>query len=110
MRAALFLVLVGCSSSGSTAPPPTQLRIVRVDADGGSTDAATEEAPTAKLEGGLPPIGSLCDRDGDGFRAMGSPCHGNDCDDDDPRAHPGASFLYDPPTEATLGDWNCNNA
>jgi hypothetical protein len=41
---------------------------------------------------------------------MGPPCNGSDCDDDDPRAHPGAPFRYDPPTETTLGDWNCNNA
>jgi len=32
-----------------------------------------------------------------------------DCDDHDPRAHPGQSFLDDPASAPLAGDWNCAN-
>lgn len=32
-----------------------------------------------------------------------------DCDDTDPRAHPGQSFREDVPTPALAGDWDCVN-
>lgn len=67
-----------------------------------------EDASVSTNEGGIHPTGSVCDRDGDGYRAMLSPCNGDDCDDTDPRAHPHATFTYDPVTEETLGDWNCD--
>jgi hypothetical protein len=49
-----------------------------------------------------------CDQDLDMFLAEAGACGGNDCDDNDPRAHPGADFRTDPPHPPTNGDWNCD--
>jgi len=90
----LVVVLVGC-----TFPDVTYSR-----ADGSVVDAELD-APV--FDGGLDPDASACDRDHDGFQSTA--CGGADCDDFDPRAHPGADFLQDLPTTTTKGDWNCNN-
>jgi hypothetical protein len=55
------------------------------------------------------PDAPACDQDQDGYLAMGT-CGGNDCDDQDGRAHPGAGFVTDLPHPPTNGDWNCDGA
>ena len=48
-----------------------------------------------------------CDKDGDGYKAIS--CGGQDCNDDDPRMHPGAGFSADLPDAGPIpGDWNCD--
>src|SRR5690606_35032132 len=49
-----------------------------------------------------------CDQDGDGFRAANAICGGDDCDDEDARAHPNAGFVAAVPPASTNGDWDCN--
>jgi hypothetical protein len=50
-----------------------------------------------------------CDQDEDTFLASGA-CGGMDCDDHDPRAYPGEMmYLTAVPSQATMGDWNCNH-
>lgn len=51
-----------------------------------------------------------CDCDGDGYRASGLTCGGNDCDDEDARVHPGQTqYFADRSANAHVGyDYNCN--
>lgn len=90
--------------------------------DGGSRrDALVDpdsSPPIGDASGEKPPVDANCDPcdcDGDGFTtddAAACPDTGGrprgDCDDLDPRAHPDAGFVKDPPTPDTLGDWNCD--
>ncbi len=46
-----------------------------------------------------------CDQDRDGFEAEGD-CGGDDCDDLDPRVHPGAAELCDPLDRDCDGSWD----
>jgi hypothetical protein len=50
-----------------------------------------------------------CDQDEDTYAALGGACGGTDCDDEDPRAHPGQTYLTALPRATTNGDWNCNH-
>jgi hypothetical protein len=51
-----------------------------------------------------------CDQDQDMALALGGACGGQDCDDEDPRAHPGQGYLTALPRATTMyGDWNCNH-
>jgi hypothetical protein len=77
-----------------------------VDAD--AADATTKDSSVADAQdGGATPDADPCDRDHDQYLAM--TCEGgNDCDDNDDRAHPGADFSTAPPTPTTNGDWNCD--
>ncbi len=71
-------------------------------------DSSVEDAQLDASASDAADAASACDQDRDGFLATS--CEGgNDCDDSDPRAHPGADFLQDMPTPTTKGDWNCNN-
>jgi len=71
--------------------------------DDASLDGAQEAAADAGGDETDP-----CDKDRDGFKAIGA-CGGNDCNDDDPRVHPGADFRTDVPDAGPLlGDWNCD--
>jgi hypothetical protein len=55
------------------------------------------------------PDAPACDQDQDTYTAIGT-CGGMDCDDDDPRAHPGQTYLTALPRATTMyGDWNCNH-
>lgn len=47
-----------------------------------------------------------CDQDGDGWPSKA--CGGTDCDDTDPRVHPGADFSDAVPPKGSNGDWNCD--
>jgi hypothetical protein len=64
-------------------------------------DATSEKPDTG-------PCVDPCDCDKDGYKARDAGCGGDDCDDTDPRAHPGQNFLTDVATADTKGDWNCN--
>lgn len=68
--------------------------------DGGITDGASF------LDVVVGSDGKSCDSDGDGF--LSPECGGDDCDDTDPRVHPGADFIDDPPPPGRNGDWNCD--
>src|SRR5688572_6713139 len=50
------------------------------DVDAPLPDVVLPEAPVDASD--------PCDKDGDGYKAKGGTCGGNDCDDTDPRAHP----------------------
>lgn len=106
------LVLLSCIACGSVPVDPAPAATTTEDGgtqdpDPGATEAdAGRTRPGNGLDGVM---GSLCDRDRDGFRAIPPPCNGNDCDDTDPRAHPGQDFLTDLITDPLLGDWNCDD-
>jgi hypothetical protein len=46
--------------------------------------------------------------DGDGHRAVGSVCNGDDCCDYDPHAFPGEKNLYDHPSVCGSFDYDCD--
>jgi hypothetical protein len=55
-----------------------------------------------------------CDVDGDGHLSNQPPCGGDDCNDNDARAHPGVTgwiqAVPDRPFPQWIpGDWNCDN-
>lgn len=88
----------GASAGGSSSVP---------DADvpsGGSDAAASGGAPSS---GGSDAGFDECDRDGDGEQS--EDCGGNDCDDDDRRAHPNQEEYFDEESETVGFDYNCNN-
>lgn len=84
--------------------------------DSGENDAALDtfkpDTFVPDSDTGSCPSGSKgtnpCDCDNDGHKRADSACGGDDCDDDDDRAHPGAGFLTFMPTAKTKGDWNCD--
>jgi len=110
--AAASIRCIGGSEYGAEVPaPPTTSRDGSSGAEGADGDAETP-LPTddAGTEASAPPDAASdapdpCDKDRDGYRATS--CGGNDCDDDDGRAHPGAGFLTDPPQAPTNGNWDC---
>lgn len=63
-------------------------------------EASDEAAPDASDEP------NPCDQDNDTFISIS--CGGNDCDDLDPRVHPGAPFRTEIPDAYPYGDWNCD--
>jgi hypothetical protein len=75
-------------------------------------DTMKEDTFVPDSDAGSCPPGSKgtkpCDCDNDGYIRADSACGGDDCDDDDDRAHPGAGFLTFMPTTKTKGDWNCD--
>lgn len=88
--------------------PPT--REAGIDADAPAEDASDDAALVADA-GDAGDAGSdadPCDRDRDGFRDEADACGGNDCDDDDGRAHPDAGFVSTAPTTKTNGDFDCD--
>jgi hypothetical protein len=78
-----------------------------IDAGGSDTsspsDAESDVDASMRADAGDP-----CDRDQDGFREKSVACGGDDCDDDDERARPDASFSADMPSAKTQGDWDCS--
>ncbi|HEX2878495.1 MAG TPA: hypothetical protein VHO25_03050 [Polyangiaceae bacterium] len=76
----------GASGSGSVSAP----------------DAADDASPSTGGDAGFDP----CDRDGDGEPNEG--CGGEDCDDDDRRAHPGQEEYFDQESETVVFDYNCS--
>ena len=75
---------------------------------GAPEDASRESAPVvvdaaADVDGGDP-----CDTDGDGHRAIGSVCLGDDCCDTDGRVHPGEKDFFATPSACGSFDYDCD--
>jgi len=87
---------------------------VTYDSDAGAPDATTDATgdDASANDGGVPEAqddgDDPCDHDHDGYRATS--CEGGtDCDDNDPRVHPGLTeYVYDVPDSSVGGDWNCD--
>ncbi len=97
MRAAMLapLLVVSCTF------PDVEFGDASVPLESGSD---VVDADDAAAEASDP-----CDMDHDGYKAEGGACGGNDCNDNDPRAHPGVTQpVYDVPDAAPFGDWNCD--
>jgi hypothetical protein len=76
--------------------------IADTDAADSGADAIVDSGPSgADAEAACP---KPCDCDDDGY--LSTSCGGNDCDDHDPRTHPEAGFVSDPPDGS--GDWDCD--
>jgi hypothetical protein len=57
------------------------------------------------------PDGPLdCDVDGDGYLAMGPPCNGQDCCDDDRNANPGQTQFFTAADACGSFDYNCDGS
>lgn len=96
---------------GDTTADPKDASDADSSAGDGQADGKTDAADAADVKIDTLSDGCVatCDCDGDGHKAKGAPCGGDDCDDDDPRAHPGADFVCDKPNPLTTkGDWDCN--
>lgn len=52
--------------------------------------------------------GDPCDQDGDGHRAMGPTCGGDDCCDADPNVYPGQTAYFTTPTACGGYDYDCD--
>lgn len=94
--------------------PEVNYEVRNFAADGGpisSSDAAADSTD-GSLPDHVPDDASSpvdpCDRDRDGVRSESGGCGGTDCNDDDPRIHPGAGFVGDVPPDASAGDWDCD--
>ncbi|HEY1955231.1 MAG TPA: hypothetical protein VGH28_06450 [Polyangiaceae bacterium] len=83
--------------------------------DASTPDASEETTLVDVADEPPPPPGDAgddgfdpCDQDHDMHRAKGA-CGGDDCNDNDPRVHPGLTqFVTDVPDAAPFGDWNCD--
>ena len=75
-------------------------------ADTGAADTGAGDGPPMDAPADAPPD---CDVDGDGYRATGALCNGNDCCDTDKTAHPGQTAYF--PTADACGsfDYDCVN-
>lgn len=114
----LAVAIVACGfPSVSFLPGDAGSDAAGLDAAGldASIDATQDRATPPLIEGGdatkPPPLegGNACDKDGDGHKAPGPMCNGDDCDDDDWRANPGVTtWVYDLANVTTQGDWNCD--
>ncbi len=80
-----------------------------------SSDVASDAAvvgdgamDSASHDSSMPPFdsGDPCDVDGDGYKAMGGTCGGNDCCDIDPAANPGVSATMWFTTADACGNFN----
>jgi hypothetical protein len=86
---------------GSDATSPNDAA-PRVETDAGEEPASASDAASEA------DVYDECDKDKDGYRATS--CGGNDCDDNDRRAHPNQDFLRDPATAPMFGNWDCMGA
>jgi hypothetical protein len=73
-------------------------------------EAATLDASDAPDQSQLDaPSGPLdCDRDGDGWLAVGGGCNGEDCCDTDPNAHPQQTSFFTGANHCGSFDYDCN--
>ncbi len=112
---AIVLSAPGCFPDVRIAPDDTgrdsqtaEAAPTETDPGDAGEDGAAETAP-ADGEGDGDGAFDPCDKDGDGHRMVGGVCGGDDCDDDDPHAHPGVKeFQTYAATPTTKGDWNCD--
>ena len=114
-REAFGLGIVGAIVVSCSFPDPA---IVGAPGDGGSSSssggASSSSSGSSGDGGGLVDANACPDRcgdcDKDGALAKSGECpNGVDCDDFDPRAHPGADFSDAAPTTTTAGNWNCDD-
>lgn len=124
-----FLALASC---GLFVDPPA-IEQTSTDASGGTGSRSTSGA--IESDGGQPPADDCgsscassassagtsgspievnecvneCDCDGDGYLSRGA-CGGDDCDDHDPKVHPGQTeYQSEPATNPAIGfDYNCS--
>src|SRR5262249_51272979 len=75
----------------------------------GSTSSGSGGASAASSSSSGMCDGGMCDEDCDGEKSKA--CGGNDCADNDDRAHPGQSMFFPTPINGTTSyDFNCNGA
>jgi hypothetical protein len=86
---------------GSKAPPAAHGQ------DGGDASGSADGADAASLDASAEAGGS-CDEDGDGYLAAGGACHGNDCCDTDPQAHPGQTSFFTQQDHCGSFDYDCD--
>jgi hypothetical protein len=53
--------------------------------------------------------GTVCDQDGDGHKATGAACGGDDCCDADARVHPGQTSFFTTPGACGGYDYDCDS-
>jgi hypothetical protein len=118
--AAAIVVCFVCCARPFAGDDPADSRTVEdggADAIAASVEAGGEAAvvgdATAPDGDGADAGCGTCDCDGDGYLRAGCGDAGDagiDCDDDDPRRHPGQGALDDipPPGQTPFGDWNCD--
>jgi hypothetical protein len=74
------------------------------DGDAGPDASTSSGAGGSSSSSGT---GACCDCDSDEHDAQGT-CGGDDCDDHDPDAHPGATAFHAEPNTVVGYDWDCN--
>jgi hypothetical protein len=82
-------------------------------ANDGSPEAAPSDAPGSPPEDvqapDAPTVGTTdCDLDGDGYRAAGDPCGGDDCCDSDADAHPDQTGFFTQADRCNSFDYDCS--
>ena len=85
----------GASLDASVAPSPS------------SSDAAPT-GPSAQDDAATSEAGIFCDLDGDGYLSAASDCGGNDCCDNDARAHPGQTSFFTTADACSSFDYDCD--
>lgn len=101
----LFVALSVASCALIADVDPIEYRKAEHDGADAADDADVTGDDASHDQGGNHDATS-CDEDGDGVPSEA--CGGADCDDTDPRVHPGADFSDAVPPEGRNGDWNCD--
>lgn len=97
----LFVAALAVASCALIADiEPIAYRATERDGASAAEDAGIDASHAP--DGGTVP----CDEDGDDVPSIA--CGGTDCDDTDPRVHPGADFSDAVPPTGGNGDWNCD--
>jgi hypothetical protein len=111
--AGLGAPLAKATPDASAQPDAQSLVAPDADADDASVaDAALDASSEASVAIDAGPdvdAGDPCDQDGDGHRAMGSVCLGDDCCDTDPNTHPGQTSYFATRNACSSFDYDCNN-
>jgi hypothetical protein len=100
---ALFAMLASCTFPGVTFDDgDSSMPLPDAGSDVDLTDASDDAIVNDAADAAPDP----CDQDKDGYKSTA--CDGGDCNDNDPRVHPGADFRTDVPDAFPWGDWNCD--